>query len=74
MSKKFNTRHTFKLENKLAQLIKNSKWKTLGRPDLILNLTSKPLSDIETEALSFGLKFATGKHSKITTNTTLKKL
>ncbi|XP_076044742.1 uncharacterized protein LOC143027350 [Oratosquilla oratoria] len=32
----------------------------MGRPDIITNISSRPLSDFETEVLSLGLKFATG--------------
>ena len=40
-------------------LCNNSRWKKLGRADLV-NISSINLSPTETEALSFGLKFATG--------------
>ena len=49
-----------KLNQKLSSLCASSLWNTIGRPDLIHNLSSHHLSPTETEALSFGLKFATG--------------
>ena len=35
-------------------------WKNLGMADLVNNISSISLSPVETEALSFELKFATG--------------
>lgn len=37
----------------------------MGRADLVTNISSTTLSTIETEALSFGLKFATGLKNNI---------
>ncbi|XP_076037629.1 uncharacterized protein LOC143023045 [Oratosquilla oratoria] len=48
------------LNRKLTLLCENSRWKTVGRSDIITNLSSKQLTDTEKEALSLGLKFDTG--------------
>ena len=53
-----------KLDHKLDYLCRNSKWKTAGRSDIITNLSSRPLSNYEEEALSLGLKFSSGKDNK----------
>ena len=56
-----NRTQSHKLEKKLNFLCTNSKWKNVGRKDLILNLSDTPLNTTEEEALSLGLKFATGQ-------------
>ena len=57
---RINNNHISKLKSKFISLCNNSHWKNLGRADLINNISSINLSPTETEALSFGLKFATG--------------
>ena len=52
------------LERKLEQAINNSKWRTIGRHDIYVNLSDRILTDVEKEALSFGPKFDTGKQKK----------
>lgn len=49
-----------KLKQKLNALCSNSKWKYIGRLDLIENLSDIKLSNTKWEAFSFDLKFATG--------------
>ena len=56
-------RHRQNLEVKLERLCESSSWKTAGNTGLITNLSSRSLSQVETEALSLGLKFYTGKSS-----------
>ena len=56
-------RHRQQLDDKLSRLCASSPWKTAGNTGLITNLSSRPLSQVETEALSLGLKFDTGKNS-----------
>ena len=53
-----------KLKRKLSVLCDNSKWNTVGRTDLITNLSSKRLTNTEQAALSLGLKFDTGTDKK----------
>ena len=55
--------HRQQLENKLSRLCTSSSWKTAGNTGLITNLSNRPLRQVETEALSLGLKFDTGKSS-----------
>ena len=57
---RINNNHISKLRSKFISLCNNSCWKNLGRADLVNNISSISLSPIETEALNFGLKFATG--------------
>ena len=57
---RINNNHISKLRSKFISLCNNSRWKKLGRADLVNNISSINLSPTETEALSFGLKFATG--------------
>ena len=45
-------------------LCDNSSWRNLGRPEIINNLSTKRLTNYEQEALSFGLKFATGAQGR----------
>ena len=59
-----NNNQITNLQNKLKVLCINSQWKSLGNPNLINNLSDITLSQNETEALSFGLKFATGISKK----------
>ena len=47
-------------QRKLQTACVTSGWRTAGRRDLISNLSSRNLTDIETEALSLGLKFDVG--------------
>ena len=56
----FNFQQKERLARQLSSLCANSRWKSMGRPDIITNISSRPLSDVETEVLSLGLKFATG--------------
>ena len=55
-----NKKHAKSLELKLVSLCRKSRWKEIGRPDLVMNLSNYNLTDTETEALSLGLKFSTG--------------
>ena len=55
-----NNNHISKLRSKFICLCNNSCWKNLGRADLVNNISSINLSPIETEALSFRIKFTTG--------------
>ena len=71
MIENFNHIHYHKLSNKLTHLLDESKWKHIGSPEMVLNLTDFKFSTTEMEALSLGLKFATGIHKNITTNTIL---
>ena len=57
---RINNNHISKLRSKFIYLCNNSCWKNLGRVDLVNKIPSFNLSPIETEALSFRLKFATG--------------
>lgn len=56
-----NARQKQKLEDKLDWLCANSKWASAGRKDLISNMSSRTLTQYEEEALSYGLKFSSGK-------------
>ena len=55
-----NNNHISKLRSKFISLWKKSCWKNLGKADLVNNISRISLSPIETEALSFRPKFATG--------------
>ena len=57
---KINNNHISKLRSKFISLCNKSCWKNLGWADLVNNISSSSLSPIETKAISFGLKFATG--------------
>ena len=57
-----NNKQRRNLEQKLGSLISSSGWKNIGRKDLVNNLSSRNLNDIEEESLSFGPKFAIGLH------------
>ena len=57
---RINNNHISKLRSKFISLCNKSCWKNLGRADLVNNISRISFSPIETEALSFGLKFATG--------------
>ena len=48
------------LDQKLSTLCRESKWKDIGRPELVTNISTHQLTDTELEALSLGLKFSTG--------------
>ena len=62
---RINNNHISKLRSKFISLCNNSRWKKLGWADLVNNISSINLSPTETEALSFGLKFATDIKSMI---------
>ena len=69
--KKFQ-RYTFsQLSSKLSRLLNDSKWKYIGRPEMVLNQTNFRFSTTEMEALSLGLKFATCIYKSIIINTKL---
>ncbi|XP_076064990.1 uncharacterized protein LOC143039026 [Oratosquilla oratoria] len=55
-----------KLQMKLEHLCNNSRWKEVGRHELITNLSSLRLTKTQEEALSLGLKFSTGINHKTT--------
>ena len=55
--------HRKQLQDKLSRLCATSSWRSAGNTGLITNLSSRALSQDETEALSLGLKFDTGKSS-----------
>ena len=57
---RINNNHISKLRSKSISLFNKSCWKNLGRADLVNNISSISISPIETEALSFRLKFASG--------------
>ena len=48
------------LRNKLRLLCENSNWHTIGRRELVHNLSNVDLTKDQLSALSLGLKFATG--------------
>ena len=54
-----NNNNVSKLKSKFISLCNKSCQKDLGRADLINNISRINLSFVETEAPSFGLKFAT---------------
>ena len=56
---RINQNDISKLKSKYISLYNNSYWKDSGRADLVEMISSIKLSSAETEALSFGLKFAT---------------
>ena len=58
--KKIDEKERKRLERKLQRCINKSKWRTAGREDLITNLSSRRLTEVEKEALSLGAKFDTG--------------
>ncbi|XP_076065250.1 uncharacterized protein LOC143039261 [Oratosquilla oratoria] len=70
--KEENTAQKMRLQRKLQVLCASSEWRKVGRPDLINNMSTRPLTDTETEALSLGLKFDTGIGNKSFTDYTLK--
>ena len=53
-----------RLARKLDQLCAKSEWKNVGNKNLIVNMSSRELTNIEQEALSLGLKFACGLKGK----------
>ena len=55
---RINNNHISKLRSKFRSLCNKSCWKDLSRVGLV-NISNVSLSSVETEALSFGLKFAT---------------
>ena len=65
--KTLNNTHSHRLPNKPPCLLDESKWKHIGRLEMILNLTIFQFSTTEIEALSLGLKFTTGIYKNITT-------
>ncbi|XP_076035385.1 uncharacterized protein LOC143021660 [Oratosquilla oratoria] len=58
--------HKAKLQMKLEHLCSNSRWKEVGRHELITNLSSLRLTKIQEEPLSLSLKFSTGINHKTT--------
>ena len=64
LRKDINNVHISKLKNKLLSLCRNSRCTNIGHTDLILNLSTTPLKQYESETLKFGLKFATGLRKK----------
>ena len=56
---RINNSHISKLRSKFISLCNKSRWNNLGRADLV-NISSISFSPVETKALSFRLKFATG--------------
>ena len=71
MIKIFNHTHSHKLSNKLSRLLDKSKWKHIGHPEIVLNLTDFQFSITEIDYLSLKLKFATGTHQNSPTITQL---
>ena len=59
--KKMNTVQQAKLKRKLTDLCRNSMWGKAGRNEIVTNISSRELSSNEMEALSYGLKFDSGK-------------
>ena len=57
-----------KLQNKLRRLCESSKWSSVGRKDLVKNISSYKLTNTDLEALSLGFKFATGQNNNYITN------
>ena len=68
MIRNFNHTHSYKQSNKLFRLLEESKWKHIGCPEMVVNLTNFQFSTTKMEAISLGLKFATGIYKNITTN------
>ena len=56
------------LSKKLTILCNKSKWNTIGRPELITNISTYLPTKTEIQALSLGLKFATGLPNHSITN------
>ena len=50
-----------RLNRKLDELCKASKWKEAGNIDIVENKSSRRLTQYEKEALALGLKFDSGK-------------
>ena len=59
-----STRQKAHLKQKIQRLCEQSPWNSAGRVDLVTNISSKPLSNTELQALSLGLKFDTGKDQR----------
>ena len=62
--KNVNTQQHLNHSRKLTSLIDSSQWKLIGRQNLVLNISNRTLSPTEHEALSLGLKYATGIQKK----------
>ena len=62
--KRVNQRHIDSLSRNLENLCRHSDWSTAGSEDLVINISSKPLSPTELQALSLGLKFDTGSDKR----------
>ena len=57
----FSQKHRQSLHTKLSQLCRRSRWTRVGRRELLTNISSTNLTEEETQALSLGLKFDTGR-------------
>ena len=57
---RINNNHISKLSSKFISQWNKICWKDLGRTDLLNHISSINLSSVENEALSFGLKIASG--------------
>ena len=64
-----NENQVNRLRQKLFLLCSNSPWAHFGRHNMVKNLSTASLTEAESEALSFGLKFATGLNNKSITDT-----
>ena len=59
--KRLNIEQRNRLQRKLDELCKNSRWKEAGNINIVTNLSSRHLTTYEKEALALGLKFDSGK-------------
>ena len=57
----FNEKQQANHKRKLKSLCDASPWKEAGNVEIVTNLSARPLSDYEKEALSLGFKFDTGR-------------
>ena len=62
--KQCNQWHNDSLQRNLASCCSNSAWSRVGCNSLVTNISSKVLSETQHQALSFGLKFDTGKDER----------
>lgn len=60
--KRINTEQQDRLKRKLADLCHNSTWGDAVKNSKVTNMSSRPLSSDENEALSYGLKYDCGKN------------
>ena len=58
---KFNEKQKTKLNHKLKTLCDKSPWKEAGNVEIVTNLSKRPLTNYEKEALALGVKFDTGR-------------